>query len=192
MTILTEQTTRRLGYTTLSFATLFALGAIVLGILADDWGATAFVAVVGTAFLVAAGMAMRAQPSNGAVWALTGAGWFGMASSFGSHLAAARTGLTVAVIEEGTVPGGPADYDTLSALGINISLWAWIPSVFLLATVFLILFPDGKAPSRRWRALVWIAGGSIAALSLQGAVLTHPWREGSYQEPLLYWILLLI
>ena len=182
MTILTEQTTRRLGYTTLSFATLFALGAIVLGILADDWGATAFVAVVGTAFLVAAGMAMRAQPSNGAVWALTGAGWFGMASSFGSHLAAVRTGLTVAVIEEGTVPGGPADYDTLSALGINVSMWAWIPSVFLLATVFLILFPDGKAPSQSWRALVWIAGGSIAALSLQGAVLTHPWREGSYQD----------
>jgi signal transduction histidine kinase len=157
------------------------VGAIVFGVQAGESAAVVNITILVPAFLVAATLAMRAQPRNGAVWALAGSGFFGVASSFGSHLASARTGLGVEAIEGAVIPGAPADYDTLSALGISVSLWAWIPAAFLLATVLLILFPDGTAPSRRWRAAVWVAGGSMLALSLQGAFALAPWEATPYE-----------
>lgn len=177
----TEPRFRRLGYGVIGVAGATGIGAIVFGALAGDFLPTANLAILLPAFLVAAFLAIRAQPRNGAVWALVGAGLFGVLSSFGSHLAAARTGLEVDVIEDGMIPGSPADYDTLSALGMNVALWGWIPATFLLATHLLILFPDGRAPSRRWRAAAWVAGGSMLLLSLQGAVALAPFVDTSYE-----------
>lgn len=178
----TETAKRRAGYAVVGVAVVLAIGAIVFGIRAGDGNAVTFVAIVVPAFLVAAILAMRAQPSNGAVWAFAGAGFFGAASSFGSHLAAARMGLEVSAVEDGNIPGSPADYDLVSALGVNVSLWAWIPSVFLLATLFLILFPDGRAPSRGWRWAAWVAAVSMLVLSVQGASLLAPWQRAPYEE----------
>ena len=31
--------------------------------------------------------------------------------------------------------------------------WLWVPAAGLFATYLLLLFPDGKLPSRRWRSL---------------------------------------
>jgi signal transduction histidine kinase len=170
----------RAGYTVIGVATALGVATVALGIrLGDPWSAVNN-AILIPAFLTAAVLAMRAQPANGAVWALTGAGLFGVASSFGSHLAAWRTGIAVSAVEAGDIPGAPADYDTLAAIGIDVSLWAWIPAAFLLATFLLILFPAGRAPSRRWRAALWVAGASMVALSLQGTVRLAPWVQRPY------------
>ncbi len=180
MAIWTESSLRRLGYGFIGVAGVMGVGAIVFGAFAGDLAPVVNVVILVPAFLVAAALAMRAQPRNGAVWALLGAGFFGVASSFGSHLAAARTGFDVDSIENGLIPGSPADYDIFSSLGIGVSLWAWIPAAFLLAAHLLILFPSGRAPSGRWRAAVWAAGAIMLILSLQGAVALAPWVDTSY------------
>jgi hypothetical protein len=73
--------------------------------------------------------------------------------------------------------------------------WLWVPTVGLIGIYLLLLFPDGRLPSRRWRLLAWLAGAVIAVESaavfltpgplqeLRGArnpfgLEDHPWVEG--------------
>jgi hypothetical protein len=55
--------------------------------------------------------------------------------------------------------------------------WLWVPTVGLIGIYLLLLFPDGRLPSRRWRLLAWLAGAVIAVESL--AVFLTP---GSLQD----------
>ena len=48
----------------------------------------------------------------------------------------------------------------------GISNWVWAPAVGLLGTYVLLLFPDGRLPSRRWRPLAWLSGAVILLLSV--------------------------
>ena len=59
----------------------------------------------------------------------------------------------------------------------GISDWIWVPAVGLLGTYVLLLFPDGRLPSRRWRPLAWLSGAVILLLSL--GVMLAPGRLGN-------------
>jgi hypothetical protein len=50
----------------------------------------------------------------------------------------------------------------------GMSDWIWVPAVGLLGTYVLLLFPDGRLPSRRWRPLAWLSGAVILLLSVGG------------------------
>src|SRR5215203_5508873 len=39
--------------------------------------------------------------------------------------------------------------------------WAWIPLVYVPTSFLLLLFPDGRLPSSRWRPVAWCAGIGI-------------------------------
>jgi hypothetical protein len=52
--------------------------------------------------------------------------------------------------------------------------WLWLPTVGLLAIYLVLLFPDGRLPSRRWRPLAWHSG---AVLILLGVVSVLAPRE---------------
>ena len=52
------------------------------------------------------------------------------------------------------------------AVGTIGNQWLWIPTVGLLGIYLLLLFPDGRLPSRRWRLLAWFAGADIIVSSL--------------------------
>ena len=56
----------------------------------------------------------------------------------------------------------------------GISNWIWVPAVGLLGTYVLLLFPDGRLPSRRWRPLAWLSGAVILLLSV--GVMLAPGR----------------
>jgi hypothetical protein len=53
-----------------------------------------------------------------------------------------------------------------------LSEWLWVPAVGLVGTYLILLFPDGRLPSRRWRPLAWLSGAVIVLLS--AAVLLAP------------------
>jgi hypothetical protein len=57
---------------------------------------------------------------------------------------------------------------TLDAL----TQWIWVPPVGLLGIYLILLFPDGRLPSRRWRPFAWFAGAVIILTSV--AVTTSP------------------
>ena len=55
-----------------------------------------------------------------------------------------------------------------------VSSWAWFPGIGLLATFALLLFPDGRLPSPRWRIVPYIAGVLIVVVTASMAFLPGP------------------
>lgn len=53
-----------------------------------------------------------------------------------------------------------------------LDLWVWIPATLLPLTFVLLLFPDGRFLSARWRLVGWAAGLGTAAFVL--GIALHP------------------
>jgi hypothetical protein len=47
-----------------------------------------------------------------------------------------------------------------------LTQWIWVPPVGLLGIYLILLFPDGKLPSRRWRPLAWFSGAVMVLASV--------------------------
>ena len=67
-----------------------------------------------------------------------------------------------------------------------VANWIWAPTLGLMVTFLLLLFPDGRLPSRGWRPLAWLsaAGIVVGVIALQVTVwpVRHilepvPWPE---------------
>jgi len=58
-----------------------------------------------------------------------------------------------------------------------LSQWLWVPAVGLFAVYLILLFPDGRLFSRRWRPLAWFSGAVMTLLSA-GIVLNPGPLEG--------------
>ncbi|HEX2107749.1 MAG TPA: hypothetical protein VHF70_00535 [Rubrobacteraceae bacterium] len=55
--------------------------------------------------------------------------------------------------------------------------WAWVVSVGAPATFLLLLFPDGRLPSARWRPVAWCAGLGIAGFFAGFALRAGPLED---------------
>ena len=65
-----------------------------------------------------------------------------------------------------------------------ISGFLWVPAVGLLGTYVFLLFPNGKLPTRRWRALAWLSGVIIFLVSVGAALTPGPLQNlGGVQNP---------
>jgi len=88
----------------------------------------------------------------GIIWMImlisTSYGWYGM------------------VVSPGSLPF-PA------AIG-SVGEWLWTPAIGLLGIYLILLFPDGRLPSRRWRLLAWLSGVAILLVSAGGALTPGP------------------
>ena len=115
---------------------------------------------------------MSAQPRNGVVWTFAWAAFFAALSTAG---AAAFTLTAPASILELTSEElfalSPSDLPLAAAVAFNPILWAWAPAFLLVLTLGLLLFPDGRPPSPRWRWVGWL---SVAMLAL--AVVGTVWE----------------
>ncbi len=52
--------------------------------------------------------------------------------------------------------------------------WLWLPTVGLLAIYLVLLFPDRRLPSRRWRPLAWLSGAVIVLLGVDSVLAPGP------------------
>jgi hypothetical protein len=78
--------------------------------------------------------------------------------------------------QPGSLPGGQA--------AAWVSAWVWVPFTALLAPLVL-LFPDGRLPSRRWLPFAWLVGIATVALATVAALWPGPiWQVNPIENPL--------
>jgi hypothetical protein len=93
----------------------------------------------------------RRQPRNAVTWVLLG---IGLAAGFDSVVASyAAYGLAT---NPGSLPG--------AAVAAAIDGPTWDPVVVPIATLLLLLFPDGRPPSKRWNWVLWLTLFAMAAV----------------------------
>ncbi len=73
--------------------------------------------------------------------------------------------------------------------GLSVALVAWLGSFIWIvgfgpaATYVLLLFPDGRLPSQRWRPVAWATGAALAASITGSAVAPGPVEGTDIDNP---------
>lgn len=107
------------------------------------------------------------QPRNATLWAMSASAGSGIHAAAMSLLPFATDDPMAVVDNPEWVPadlGGPICW--VLAVGNGAS----VPGLFIPLTIGLIVFPDGRFPSRRWRGVAIVATVSIGLLAI-----THGW-----------------
>jgi hypothetical protein len=95
---------------------------------------------------------VRRQPRNTVGWLLLGVGLVWAVGGATDNYA--RYGL---LVNPGSLP------EPAIAAVINAVIWA--PAIGLMGTFVILLYPDGRLPSQRWRWVAWLSGATVAALT---------------------------
>lgn len=141
---------------------------------AGSWwsGYSPFMALLSVSFAVLAWLVVSGQPRNAVTWVMAGSAFFGGLTLAGWAGAAVVGGEPSMVF--GRTPVIPADLPTLAAWILVFTGPAPIVAIYGWLTFGLLLFPDGRLPSRRWRPVAVAAGVSLAAAALGSAWTYRP------------------
>jgi hypothetical protein len=103
------------------------------------------------AFSTVGALVASREPRNSVGWIMCWAG-------FGYAIASAA--LTYADTRIDTATG----VSTFDEVVVWVGGWAWIMGAGPAATLLLLLFPNGRLPSRRFRPVVWLAVAGISSI----------------------------
>ena len=157
-----------------------------------DRGSGLFLWAIALVFSAVGALIAARRPGNAIGWLFLGsgvaAGVAAVAGSYADYWVEARD--------------GPALLGKTAALYGDLS---WIPWILVPSTFLLLLFPDGRLLSRRWRPVAWcaaaaIGGGFVAGALHAGHMEDRPQLTNPYgvESPLidalqgLSWLLLVI
>jgi hypothetical protein len=147
-----------------------AVATVVLSVLprpareeVSTWGTVGdlLIFVSFLAFPVVGALISSRRPRNPIGWICLSAGLFWMLIIFSGDYSAYGV----------AVPGSVPFPVTVNAL---LYAWLWVPAVGLMGIYLILLFPDGKLPSRRWRPLALLSGVVIAVESVAVFVTPGP------------------
>jgi len=97
------------------------------------------------------------RPANPIGWIFLGTGvMFGVAGLADQY---SEYGL---VTNPGSIPG--------AAIAVWLGKWIWVPASGVLIVYSLLLFPNGRLPSRRWRPVAWLGAVAIVVAAVPVAV----------------------
>ena len=146
----------------------WALVALALTLLVSGWvmggigfGSHLLVPTLGLVFSGVGGLVASRHPRTAMGWIFLSVGLStGLATLAGSYA-------------DRWVHGGRGSRALGEAAMVYTNV-AWIPFILVPCTFVLLLFPDGRLLSRRWRWVAWCAGAGIAGVFLAAAVAPGP------------------
>ncbi len=116
-------------------------------------------------FPVAGVLVATRQPRNPIAWILLAVGLvWELAGAF------AESYVYYALV---TAPGALPRPDLVAVLTSS----SWVPGIGLIGTFLLLLFPDGRLASPRWRPFAWFTGIVLAGLTIVMPLLPAPLRD---------------
>jgi len=121
------------------------------------------------AFGAVGAVVVARRPDNAVGWLCCAVGLGQSYSTFGGTGARA-----LLATDPGRIPGGLVLFQ-LGGLTWELS-WAFL-------ALLLLLFPNGRLPSRRWRPVVWAAGTVLAGSALSAPFLPGPSAWGRARCP---------
>ena len=163
---------RRLAWTLCAITWIAILAAVTLGVLSIPESRSTFGRTLGELFV--GGAADLAFATIGALVVSrhprNAVGWISIVAALAMALAilCGEWGFYALYADPGSLPAGL----TMAWL----TDWIWIPAMLVVNTLLLV-FPDGRLPSRRWRVVPWIAAiGMVCVASheaLKSGALTY-------------------
>ena len=116
------------------------------------------------AFSVVGALVASRRPGNPIGWLFTGSGLALAVIAFANGYA-----IYALLTNPGSLPAGEAM--------AWLQSWLFAVPLFMLVTLLLLLFPNGRLLSRRWRPVVWVAVGAIALNVVTGMFSPGPLED---------------
>jgi hypothetical protein len=145
----------------LVFALVYGLGAHEGALDLRDISLFAAVSLFIVTFSTVGALVASREPRNAVGWIMCWAG-------AGYAIASASLTYGDSRIEAGT------GFSTFGEVVVWVGGWAWIMGAGPAATLLLLLFPDGKLPSRRFRPIAWLAVAGILSIFASIAFVPGP------------------
>jgi hypothetical protein len=171
--ITSDRSLRRLatGLSTFLFAMLAA--SVPLALAAEqpsNWGAGGLVGLIGytavvVTFPLVGLLILRRLPRNAVGWVLMSIGGVSALSALIDNYA--TYGL---LVRPGSLPNAAA----VAALNEG----SWAPWIGLMGTFLILLYPDGRLPSPRWRPVAWLSAVTIVMITVIIVFLPGTMQEG--------------
>ncbi len=139
------------------FAIALGMAATALGLLIANratptppaWGFRGFPIAFGITFAMAGALVASRRPWNAVGWILCAEGLLASAQGLVYEYA------VLALVERpGNFPGGE--------FFAWVDNWFWVVGMGIAGNLLLLLFPNGRLPSPRWRLVAWLALGGTA------------------------------
>ncbi|MGI8624678.1 MAG: hypothetical protein ACR2NB_14640 [Solirubrobacteraceae bacterium] len=160
---MTAYRSRRLAWSLFALVIVLVIAAVVLAALngfpnAFAWGSrgnTFATLVPGFASALVGALIASRQPRNAVGWIC-----LGIAVALAFNIA----GVHYAYLGIETDPGGVRASRVVGA----IVEWIWLAWVGPLLVHLVLLFPDGRPPSARWRVVAWLGAATFVAVGVSG------------------------
>jgi signal transduction histidine kinase len=182
---LTDAQRIRFGRVIAASAVVMSIGGLAVAVLAGRWDAawetlTPVNALIGVGFGALGWTILPRQPRNRSMWAYAVAAFFGGLYSTALAVLVLSIPKSAEASEETLIP---ADLDWPAAISATTLSAGWIPSFLLPLTIGLLLFPNGRVPSLRWRWALRFQATTLSLAFLLATAANNPWSTRPIPNP---------